>query len=103
MTQTQTSSDLRSTLSTKASKLSTQWTKHCKDEKDKEYYTTAILSSKVALSVLYSIVEAKLHALEREEVKPESFDQASWPYRQAYNLGNRKALLEILELTKFAT
>lgn len=92
MTQTQTSS-----------KLSTQWTKHCKDQKDKEYYETAILSSKVALGVLYSIVEAKLQAIEREEVKPESFDQASWPYRQAYNLGNRKALLEILELTKFAT
>lgn len=83
-------------------KLSVQWTKHCKEQKDKEYYETAILSSKVALGVLYKIVEDKLAAIEREEVKPESFDQASWPYRQAYNLGNRKALLEILELTKFA-
>lgn len=85
-----------------SSKLSTQWTQHCREEKDKEYYTTAILSSKVALGVLYSIVEKKLEALEREEVKPESFDQASWPYRQAYNLGTRKALKEILELTKFS-
>ena len=85
------------------SKLSTQWTKHCKDPKDKECYTNAILSSKVALSVLYKIVQEKLEAIEREEVKPESFDQASWPYRQAYNLGQRQALKQIIELTEFAT
>ena len=91
MTQTQTSSN-----------LSTQWTQHCREAKDKEYYTNAILSSKVALGVLYSIVEKKLAAIEREEVKPESFDQASWPYRQAYNLGQRQALKIILELTEFA-
>jgi len=85
-----------------SSKLSTQWTSHCTEQKDKEYYTNSILSSKVALGVLYKIVEKKLASIEREEVKPESFDQASWPYRQAYNLGQRQALKQILELTEFA-
>lgn len=82
-------------------KLSTEWTKHLKDERAREDFAKLLLNSTISLGRLREILEDKLEALERSELKTEHYDIANWAYMQADLIGAKRTLRNIIEMLAF--
>ena len=67
------------------------WTQHLKDEKEKERFTDSILSSKRVLERLKSLIDIEVDTIDQTERDPKAYDNAGWPYKQAYKNGMRHA------------
>lgn len=70
----------------------TKWTSHIGDPEVKEAFKSQILSSRVALDRLKTILKEEETGLNRSETDIKSFDQPNWDYRQAYKNGYRASL-----------
>ena len=63
------------------------WTKHIKEEKDKEIFRNRVLSSKTVLHRLDQIIEEQELDLIDSSTSLKSFDNPNWALKQAYIQG----------------
>jgi hypothetical protein len=82
-------------------KLSTEWTKHLKDEKAREDFAKLLLNSTISLGRLREILEERLEALQNAKLKTDHYDVANWAYMQADSIGAERTLKKIIELLEF--
>ena len=82
-------------------KLATEWTKHLKDPEAKADFEKLLRNSTISLGRLREIVEEKLNALDRSEVKTEVYDSPNWAYKQADTNGARRVLMNLLAMLDF--
>lgn len=75
-----------------------EWTKHLKNEKDKEDFSKYVLGSKALLNRLREILEDKEHSLDYSETALETYDNNNWSYRQAHKNGYRSCIRSIKKL-----
>jgi len=81
--------------------LSVEWTKHLKDKSAKEDFEKLLRNSTISLGRLREILEEKLTALDRSEVKSDVYDSPNWAYKQADVNGMRRVLMNIIALLDF--
>lgn len=79
-------------------KLVSSWTKHLKDDKEREEFKNLVLGSQIVLSRLAEIVEEKMRA--REVFKEEDYKDPSWAHRCSDRNGYFRALREVLKILK---
>lgn len=82
-------------------KLATEWTKHLKDQEAKAEFEKLLRNSTISLGRLREILEDKLQALDRSEVKTDNYDSPNWAFRQADLNGTRRILMNIIDLLSF--
>lgn len=75
------------------------WTKHIRDQKDREDFVRDVRGSKRILDHLKGLLVEKERALDRSEMDPKVFDQPNWSHNQAYKNGYRAALTYLITLT----
>ena len=74
------------------------WTKHCKDDTEKEKVQKSIQGSKKTLDILHKILVEMESDLDRAEINPRTYEIPNWDYRQAHNNGYRQCLTTIMKL-----
>lgn len=82
-------------------KLATEWTKHLRDKEAKEDFERLLRNSTISLGRLREILEEKLEALDRSEVKTEVYDSPNWAYKQADVNGCRRILMNLIQMLEF--
>jgi hypothetical protein len=80
--------------------LSTEWTRHLRDENERKSFSEAIRNDTLVLTRLQGIIREKLDVLAREE-ETEDFHDSGYPFRQPFNNGRRAGLKDILRLLDF--
>lgn len=68
------------------------WYRHLTDPKEREELASTIKNSTIAINRLREIVEEREKALLAEEITPSAFDNPSWAYKEARNIGRRQEL-----------
>ena len=76
-----------------------RWTQHLSTEEEKENFRREVRSAKSVLDRLNKMVEEDLEALERSEMNPKAYEQASWPYHQAHKNGIKQYAVQMKTLT----
>lgn len=74
------------------------WTKHLRDQQDKDQYTKSLRNSKWILEDLDKILVSMKDELDTLETNPKTYDIPNWDYRQAHNNGYRQCLNLIRKL-----
>jgi len=74
------------------------WTKHLKDPQDIERFKQTVQHSKVALDRLNEIMLEMEEMLDTSEQNAKIYEIPNWDYRQADNIGYRRALKHIRRL-----
>lgn len=74
------------------------WTKHLRDQQDKDQYTKSLRNSKWILEDLDKILVSMKDELDTSETNPKTYDIPNWDYRQAHNNGYRQCLNLIRKL-----
>lgn len=78
-------------------RLSTDWTKHLKEDEKKDFQA-AVLNDRLVLGRLADIIEEKLQTIQRKELTASEYDTPSWAYRQAHLNGIKAGLTTIRDL-----
>jgi hypothetical protein len=78
---------------------SVRWTSHLPVPEQQDF-TVQVYGSKNVLKRLAEIVQEDYNVSDKEMHKRATFIDASWPYKQAYELGYQKALSTVLTLLK---
>lgn len=68
------------------------WTKHIKDQEEKDNFVSQVQRSKPVLNRLLELVIEKERALDLSEIDPKTFDNPNWANKQAYKIGIRAGL-----------
>lgn len=68
------------------------WTKHLKEQSDKDDFILSVTGSKRVLDRVKEILSEEENNLDRSELDQRTFDLPNWDYRQAYKNGFRAAL-----------
>jgi hypothetical protein len=89
------------TLTKTSSKTATRWTQHLKSEEQKERFLQALRNDTLVLGRLKDIIEEDIAALQRREVRTDSYDSPSWAFQQAHYNGVRQQLLALHDLLSF--
>lgn len=84
-----------------ASKLPLSWTIHLRDPERKEKFEAAVLNSSVAIDRLRDILEARLEAIEAEEISDNFLKEWNLEQRFYKNLGRKAELKDLLRLLTF--
>lgn len=71
------------------------WTKHIKDEAEKERFRNSVLGSKVVLDRLQDIFNEIKTEQDQIERSPKMYDLPNWDYRQAHLNGFKDCLLKV--------
>lgn len=71
------------------------WTKHIKDEAQKEQFKNTILGSKPVLNRLHELLKEIEDDQDSIERNPKMYDSPNWDYRQAHLNGYKQALSTI--------
>lgn len=71
------------------------WTKHLKDEAEKERFRNSVLGSKVVLDRLQEIFNEIKTEQDQIERSPNMYDLPNWDYRQAHLNGFKDCLLKV--------
>lgn len=74
------------------------WTKHIKDESEKERFNNELLGSKRVLDRLGALLQEVEGDLDNTEMNPKIYDLPNWDYRQAHTNGYRACLKTIKKL-----
>lgn len=85
------------------SRFSTKWTKHIRNQKEREQLEATIRASRTALDRLKQIIEEEVELLNNQEASPNDFTDAAWAFKQAHRNGQRafaKSVLDLLSFTK---
>lgn len=81
----------------------TKWTAHCKTDQEKIQFESDVRRARPVLERLIDILKQDEEIIDREETNVKNFSYASWPYLQAYWLGGKaaiKQLIKIIDLDK---
>lgn len=81
--------------------IATLWIEHIKDKEKQKEFEKLLRNSGISLGRLKDIIQDRLDALERAEVKAEIYDSPNWAYKQADTNGTRRAYMNILQLLSF--
>jgi hypothetical protein len=81
--------------------LSTEWTKHCKDTKEKDKVVQLLRNSTISLGLLRTLLKRRMQALIVSERKTEAYDSPNWAYMQAHTNGMLAAYNNIDQLLSF--
>lgn len=76
----------------------TAWTRHIKDEHEKQQFESSLLHSKWLLDHLKTILVSMDEDHERAEISPKVYDLPNWENRQADSNGYRRCLKQITKL-----
>lgn len=68
------------------------WTTHLTDEKEKESFKGQIHRARHVLARLKDLIDLELKSIDDTERDPKAYDNAGWPYKQAYKNGMRHGL-----------
>lgn len=79
-------------------KISTDWTKHLKDQKEKKEFESVVRSSSFLLSRLRDLLSEYEREIDLSETKLDVYDSPSWSHKQAHQNGRRQAYRKIKEL-----
>ena len=82
-------------------KLSVEWTRHLKSDKEKNELEVTLRNSRVTLGRLKEMLEEKRELSAAKSLTPSSFDDANWAYKQAYQNGYEYGLTQVLKLLEF--
>jgi hypothetical protein len=74
------------------------WTKHLRDPKDKERFSSAVIGAKLVLERQTEIIEDLERAATESSLSKASYDSPSWAYKAADTNGYLRALQEIKQL-----
>lgn len=77
-------------------KLDVCWTKHIRDEEQKNNFISTILASTAMQERLIELLEEKLENSSKENEV--DYESPSWAYKQADKLGYQRALREIINI-----
>lgn len=75
-----------------------EWTKHLHTEDEKKRFRDSIYGSRFVLNRLKSILEEYERVIAQEELSEDVFKNAGWVFKQASNIGERKALNKLKKL-----
>lgn len=76
----------------------TAWTSHLKDPKDKQEFEKTVQGSRRVLNRLKDILEEREKELNNSELDPNTYEEASWAYRQADINGSKRTLNSLRKL-----
>lgn len=76
----------------------TAWTKHIRDEQEKQQFEKSVRHSKWILDHLKTILDQMDRDYDRAELSPRIYDLPNWENRQAHSNGYRQALQSIQKL-----
>lgn len=74
------------------------WTRHCKDEVEKQQYQTSLLRAKWVLDDLSKLVQSNFNSREAAEISPKTYESPNWAFQQAHNNGYKQALKDFQTL-----
>lgn len=81
--------------------LSLSWTKHLKDETQKQNFEDLVRNSTIVLGRLREVLLEQRDELSRKELTEKDFDVPNWSERQAFRNGDRARLEKVLNLLEF--
>lgn len=81
--------------------ISSIWIKHLPGEKERAAFEDTLRRSLVVLSRLRDILDEELTTLEEKEFNPSTFTEPSWPYNEAYILGQKYRIKKLKDLLNF--
>lgn len=74
------------------------WTKHLKDEQEKDRFRNSVLGSKVVLDRLLEIINEMETDQDRIERDSRIYDTPNWDYKQAHLNGFRDCLNKVSKI-----
>jgi hypothetical protein len=74
------------------------WTRHIRDPVKKADFEKVIRNSSLLLSRLKEILEEEKRSLDSQDASLESFSDPNWPYKQAFNLGQKARIEKLISL-----
>ncbi len=74
------------------------WTKHLSTPEEKKSFQQYVLSSKPILEHLMKLLDEMERELDSAETNPQNYSIPNWDYRQADNIGYRRALRHMKRL-----
>jgi len=74
------------------------WTKHLKDPKDVEKFSTALLGDRLILRRLKELLQEEEENLDKLDRSAKAFEDPNWAYKQSYNNGFRACLAMLKKL-----
>lgn len=77
------------------------WTKHLKEEAEKDSFESLLRNSVQLFTVLRKILRADQKQIERKELSLSDFEDSSWAFKQAFRNGYKSALESQIRLTDF--
>ena len=81
--------------------LSTEWTKRCKTEEQKQKLESLLRNSTISLGLLREIVRERIKSLERSERNVQAYENPNWASMQAHTNGMVAAYNSIDQLLSF--
>ncbi len=78
--------------------MNLMWTKHLREDKEKEDFALSLARAEEVLKRLSSIIKEEEYALDRSETDIKVFDMPNWAYKQAFKNGQRATLNLIKKL-----
>jgi len=76
----------------------TAWTKHIKEDAEKQRYQDSLRAAKWILDREIELLEEAEDSLDRQEISPKVYNEPNWDYRQAHANGYRQCLRDIKNL-----
>lgn len=83
-------------------RLSIEWTRHLKDEKQKLDFENAVRNSSVMSLRLIDLLAEWETEIRRKQIGGESFTVPNWAYQQAYLCGELARIQKLKDLFTFA-
>jgi len=81
--------------------MDTRWTKHIRDPKEKEKLLGILKASSTMRDLLAELLKKELEELTSKASQEKDFDNASWPYLQAFRNGKIAHIRSQLDLLDF--
>lgn len=78
--------------------MKTKWYKDCKTQEAKQERAALYLSCHQILKVLRNMIQDDIEAVRKNTLAKEHYGQAAWPFLQADQIGELRALNNVLEL-----
>jgi len=74
------------------------WTKHIKDEVDKERFRNSVLGSKLVLQRLQELLNEIKEDVDNTELNVKIYDSPNWDHKQAHLNGFKEALKKVSKI-----
>lgn len=74
------------------------WTKHLRNDKDRQDFNTILENSSLVLNRLKDILMEEIEVLDRQEGTIDDFKDPAWTHKQAFRNGDRARLRKVLDL-----